>query len=96
MLGVAGTDVTQEIAEQFDLEASRGAVVDSVQEDTGAADAGVQRGDIITAVDGEPLATMAQLVAEVRRRAPGDTVELTLLRDGDELQLDVTLSERPR
>ncbi|MEX0835040.1 MAG: trypsin-like peptidase domain-containing protein, partial [Nitriliruptor sp.] len=96
LLGIAGIDVSPEIAEEFDLKASRGAVVESVQEDTGAAEAGVQRGDIITAVDGEPLATMAQLVAEVRRRAPGDTVELTFVRDGAEMQVEVTLSERPR
>ncbi|MEX1176966.1 MAG: trypsin-like peptidase domain-containing protein [Nitriliruptor sp.] len=96
LLGIAGIDVSPEIAEEFDLEASRGAVVESVQEGTGAEEAGVQAGDIVTAVDGEPLATMAQLVAEVRRRSPGDTVELTLIRDGEELEVEVTLSERPR
>ena len=84
------------MAEQFGLEASRGAVVEAVQEGTGAADAGVGSGDIITEVDGEPLATMAQLVAEVRSRAPGDVVELTIVRDGGGLELSVTLSERPR
>jgi S1-C subfamily serine protease len=96
LLGISGIDVSPEIAEQFDLEASRGAVVESVQEGTGAEEAGVRAGDIITEVDGEPLATMAQLVAEVRRRAPGDSVQLTIVRDGDQLELDVTLSERPR
>jgi S1-C subfamily serine protease len=48
------------------------------------------------AVDGEPLATMSELVAEVRRRAPGDVVELTVIRDGEELEFEVTLGERPR
>jgi S1-C subfamily serine protease len=96
LLGISGIDVSPEIAEEFGLSASRGAVVDAVQEDTGAEAAGVQAGDIITEVDGEPLATMSQLVAEVRSRAPGDTVELRIVRGGDELTLEVTLSERPR
>jgi S1-C subfamily serine protease len=96
LLGIAGIDVTPEVAEEFGLEASRGAVVDSVQEGTGAAEAGMRPGDIIVAVDGEPLATMSELVAEVRRRAPGDVVGLTVIRDGEELEFEVTLGERPR
>jgi serine protease Do len=85
LLGISGIDVSPEIAEEFGLQASRGAVVDAVQEGTGAEEAGVRSGDIIVAVDGEPLATMSQLVAEVRSRAPGDVVELTIVRAGDEL-----------
>jgi S1-C subfamily serine protease len=96
LLGISGIDVSPEIAEEFGLQASRGAVVDAVQEGTGAEEAGVRSNDIIVAVDGEPLATMSQLVAEVRSRAPGDVVELTIVRGGEELTLEVTLSERPR
>jgi S1-C subfamily serine protease len=96
LLGIAGIDVSPEVAEEFGLEASRGAVVDSVQEGTGAADAGMRPGDIIVAVDGEALATMSELVAEVRRRAPGDELTLTVIRDGEELDVDVVLGERPR
>jgi S1-C subfamily serine protease len=96
LLGISGVDVSPEIAEEFGLQASRGAVVDAVQEGTGAEEAGVRSGDIIVAVDGEPLATMSQLVAEVRSRAPGDVVELDIVRAGEELTIEVTLSERPR
>jgi S1-C subfamily serine protease len=96
LLGIAGIDVTPETAEEFGLDASRGAVVDSVQEGTGAAEAGMRPGDIIVAIDGEPLATMSELVAEVRRRAPGDVLTLTVVRDGEESDLEVTLGERPR
>jgi S1-C subfamily serine protease len=96
LLGIAGIDVTPEVAEEFGLEASRGAVVDSVQEGTGADEAGMRAGDIIVAVDGESLATMSELVAEVRSRAPGDVLTLTVVRDGEELEVEVTLGERPR
>jgi S1-C subfamily serine protease len=96
LLGIAGIDVSPEVAEEFGLEASRGAVVDSVQEGSGADDAGMRSGDIIVAIDGEPLATMSELVAEVRRRAPGEVLTLTIVREGEELDVDVTLGERPR
>jgi S1-C subfamily serine protease len=96
LLGIAGIDVTPEVAEEFGLEASRGAVVDSVQEGSGADDAGMRSGDIIVGIDGEPLVTMSELVAEVRRRAPGDVLTLTIVRDGEELDVEVTLGERPR
>ncbi len=96
LLGVTGVDVTPDVAEQFGLPASRGAVVESVQPDTGAADAGLHPGDIIIEIDGEPLATMSQLVAEVRARAPGDTVVLGIVRDGDTVDVEVELGERPR
>ncbi|MCA1784289.1 MAG: trypsin-like peptidase domain-containing protein [Intrasporangiaceae bacterium] len=96
LLGVTGNDVTPEIAQEFGLPASRGAVIDSVQPGTGAADADLRPGDIIVEFDGESLATMSQLVAEVRRLSPGDTVELVLIRNGDRVDVEVTISERPR
>jgi S1-C subfamily serine protease len=96
LLGITGNDVDPEMAEELDLPASRGAVVQGVEEGTGAAEADLRPGDIILEVDDEPLATMSGLVAEVRSRAPGDVVGLTVIRDGETLQVDVTLSERPR
>jgi S1-C subfamily serine protease len=96
LLGVTGNDVSPDIAEDFGLPASRGAVIDSVQPGTGAADAGLRPGDIIVEFDGEPLATMSQLVAEVRRLSPDDTVELVVIRDGERIEVEVTISERPR
>jgi S1-C subfamily serine protease len=96
LLGITGVDVSPAIADEFDLEAPRGAIVAGVEPGTGAEEAGVEPDDVIVEVDGEPLATMSQLVSEVRGRTPGDVVELTIVRDGEEIQLDVTLSERPR
>ncbi|GGI08843.1 S1C family serine protease [Egicoccus halophilus] len=96
LLGISGIDVSPETAEEFGLAAPRGALVDAVQDDTGAAEAGIRPGDIIVEVDGEPLATMSELVAEVRRRQPGEAIDLGLIRDGEELTVAVTLGERPR
>jgi serine protease Do len=83
LLGIAGQDVSAEVADELGLPARRGAIIESVQPDTGAATVDLRPGDVIVSVDGEPLATMSQLVAEVRRRAPGDVVELEIFRDGE-------------
>ena len=96
LLGITGTDITAEVAEAFDLPNRRGAVVDTVQEGSGADAGGMRAGDVIVAVDGLPLASMSDLVAEVRRRAPGDTVVFDVLRDGERVQLEAVLGERPR
>ncbi len=96
LLGITGTDVTPQVAERLGLTNRRGAVVDSVQSGSGAAEGGMRTGDVIVAVDGIPLRSMGDLVAEVRRRAPGMTVVFDVLRDGQELRIEAVLGERPR
>jgi S1-C subfamily serine protease len=96
LLGITGTDVTAQIAESFGLDNRRGAVVDSVQAGSGAEAAGMRTRDLILAVDGVPLRSMADLVAEVRRRTPGETVVFDVLRGDERLRLEVVLGERPR
>ncbi len=96
LLGVTGFDVSPALAEEFGLPASRGAVIDSVEEGTGAAEADLRPGDVLLEFDGTALASMAQLVAEVRSRDPGDSIRLRVFRDGEEFEVDVVLGERPR
>lgn len=54
--------------------------------------AGLEPGDVIVAVDGRPVARSDELVVAIRAMAPGDTVTLTILSDGQERDVDVTLS----
>jgi S1-C subfamily serine protease len=96
LLGITGTDISAEVAAAFGLDNRRGAVVDTVQDGSGADDGGMRSGDVIVAVDGIPLASMSDLVAEVRRRAPGMTVVFDVLRGDDRLSIEVVLGERPR
>ena len=96
LLGVTGQDITPELAEEFGLDANQGAVVVDVQEGTGAAEAGVEPGDIIVEVNDEPLATMSELVTLVRDHDPGEEMDLTIVRNGERIELTVTLGERPR
>lgn len=68
-----------------------GAYVTSVSSGSGAAEAGVQPGDVITQLDGSEVYTADDLIIQVRSHAIGDTVTLTIVRDGAEQQLDVVL-----
>ena len=95
-LGIQGQDVDPAAAELYSLGASQGALVAAVAPGGGAEEAGLQRGDIITAIDDEPVTSMADLAGEISRHAPGDVVTLTVVRDADELTLDVTLGSAPR
>ena len=81
-LGVSGADSTGEPS---------GAVIVEVEPDSPAADADLRRGDVITSVDGEPLDGMADLVAAIRSRQPGDSLALTIVRDDEEQTVEVTL-----
>jgi putative serine protease PepD len=70
---------------------SRGAVVTDVLADTPAADAGLREGDRIVAVDGVRVADGVALIVAIRTHRPGQRIELTLVRDGDQRTLEVTL-----
>ena len=73
-----------------------GVYVDGVQEDSGADDANIQRGDIIRKVDDIRVRRMADLVGYVSTKRPGDEVAVSIDRDGEELIIPVTLKERQR
>jgi membrane-associated protease RseP (regulator of RpoE activity) len=72
-----------------------GLIVQQVFADSPAHKAGVKRGDIIKAIQGKDVQSIRELVAELDDRGPGDEVTLTLLRDDEEMSLQVTLGERP-
>ena len=73
----------------------QGAVVVSVQEGTPAAEFGLEAGDLILAVDGAATDGSTGLIAAIRDLAPGDLTTLTIVRDGDEVAIDVELTVRP-
>jgi putative serine protease PepD len=68
-----------------------GARVVSVQKGSPADDAGLQAGDVVTAIDKRPVTTSTELTAAVRSRQPGDAVTLTVVRNGKTQTVEVTL-----
>jgi serine protease Do len=94
-LGVSIQEITQELAEQFQLETGEGTLVADVVEGSPAAKGGLERGDVITAFNGRKVNdpfTLRNLVAET---PPGTDVELTVIRDGEETTLTVEIGELP-
>jgi len=112
-LGVVGRDLERETATAMDLSPDqRGALVIEATEGGPADEAGVRGsartitldgaeamigGDVIIAVDDEPVRTMNDLIVYLVKEArPGQEITLTLLREGEERRIEVTLGERPR
>ena len=79
-----------------DGEDGSGARVQAVEEGQPAAAAGLQEGDVITRVGDTEVTDAASLTAAVRNQSPGDTVQVTFTRDGNEQTVDVTLGELPQ
>jgi S1-C subfamily serine protease len=94
-LGIEGRSIDAEVARLYELATEFGAVIITVQPGSPAAIAGLQEGDVITAFDGEQIDTMLDLATIVRRRDPGETVTLTVMRDNTEQLLPLTLGTRP-
>jgi len=95
-LGVQPQTLTTDLAEGFGLPAdAEGAAIANVLDGTPAARAGLQGGDVVIAVDGRPVTDARELTRRVGAYAPGEQVEFTILRDGEERRLTVELDERP-
>jgi len=73
----------------------QGAVIRTVYDDTPAADAGVEEGDLVVAVDGAATDGATGLIAAIRDLQPGDSATISVVREGERIDLTVTLVDRP-
>ncbi|MGH9273508.1 MAG: S1C family serine protease, partial [Acidimicrobiales bacterium] len=96
-LGVSSTDVaslTDDARTQFSIDRDDGAFVTEVVPGSAADDGGLRVGDVIIAIDGTNVTTSSDVRAIVTDHEPGDEVDITVLRDGSEDELTVTLGRR--
>jgi S1-C subfamily serine protease len=94
-LGVVGLSVTETLAEEDDLPVTEGALVVEITEDTEAEKAGIRPDDIIVGLDGEPIRSMDDLILAVRQSEVGDVVTLELWRDGEQMEIEMTVGVKP-
>ncbi|MBI3545318.1 MAG: DegQ family serine endoprotease [Gammaproteobacteria bacterium] len=95
-LGVSIQEVTLELAKQFGLKESKGALVSEVIANSPAAAAGIQSGDIITSFNGREVENPSLLRNMVAQTAVGKSVKVELLRDKKPMTLNVNISEQPK
>lgn len=105
-IGIQGRELTPGLAQKLGLEGKRGVIVASLDERGPASDAGItasenpdaevpKGGDLIVAVNGTPVTDMADVSEAVASRKVGDTITVTVLRDGKSQTLTLTLKDRP-
>jgi len=92
-LGVSIQPVTPEIAKQLGLKNEKGALIADITEDSPAAGAGLQRGDVITEFDGKEVADASALKNIVAAVPPGKDVTIKYVRDGGEKTAKVAIRE---
>ncbi|MCP5196006.1 MAG: DegQ family serine endoprotease [Gammaproteobacteria bacterium] len=94
-LGITLQEVTQDLARSFNLDQPRGALVSAVNADSPAAKAGLKPGDVIIAYAGKPIVDSADLPPLVGSTKPHATQPLTLIREGKQQEIMVTLGSLP-
>jgi serine protease Do len=94
-LGVGIQDLNQDLAKSFGLKDAKGALVSDVKEDSPADQAGIKQGDIITKYQGLPIEDAVALQRLVTRTLVGSKVPVTVIRDGRERDVTVTVHEQP-
>ena len=95
-LGVEVQDLNPTLAESFGLGDASGALIAGIQTDTPAAKAGLQPGDVITQVNDQPITSGRSLMNAIASNAPGTKLKLKVIRQGEEMDKDVVLGERPQ
>lgn len=90
-LGVMIRNVDSQLAEEENLEVTRGAYVDSMVENGAAEDAGLREGDVIVEIDDQEIISSPQLQSVIAQKRPGDEVRITVMRDGNRRSFDAVL-----
>jgi serine protease Do len=94
-LGVQIQAVTADIAESLGLKKAEGAMVDEPQSGSPAAKAGIESGDVITAVNGTQVKDARDLARTIGTMAPDTSIKLEIIRKGEPRSITVTLAQMP-
>ena len=93
-MGISGIAVDDETAEKYDLPS--GVYVYTIEKNSPAEKAGLQKGDVITKIGDTEVKTVGELTKAKNKYNIGDTVKLNVYRDGEEIEINITLEETPQ
>jgi S1-C subfamily serine protease len=95
-LGVGVTTMTESLAQQQNIKYAEGVLVSSVTAGSAASKAGIKVNDIITAIDGQSIATSDQLISIIRSHNVGDKITLDIIRGNNTspIKIDVKLGSQ--
>jgi serine protease Do len=94
-LGIGIQDLNQDLAKSFGIKDAKGALVSDVKEDSPADQAGLKQGDVIIKYQGTPVEDAVVLQRLVTRTTVGSKVPVTVMRDGRERDLTITVGAQP-
>ncbi|MFM1891970.1 MAG: serine protease DegS, partial [Pseudomonadota bacterium] len=95
-LGITGQDLTPALADTLEVQTVQGILVSGVLRDGPGDAAGLQPGDVILAIDGEPIDSSVELLNVIAASPPGSRIRLQIVREGAPLHLQAQVEERPR
>ncbi|MDO4229850.1 MAG: trypsin-like peptidase domain-containing protein [Capnocytophaga sp.] len=93
ILGVRGTELNSSTAEKLEIKETDGFYVDSVDEESGAASAGIKKGDVLKQIDNVRISKYSDLSGYIASKRPGDVLKVTYVRDGKEKTTNITLKK---
>lgn len=94
-MGIVPNTLTAQMAMQYRYDISEGVFISYVEENSPASEAGLQMGDVITAIDGKSIASYEELVAAKKGYSAGDTSTLTIYRAGKTMEVQLTWGAQP-
>lgn len=91
ILGIRGSNLNSKSAKQFGVEETQGVYVAGIERGSGADKGGIKAGDVIKKIDGYDVGKFSDLTGYIGSKRPDDVVAVTILRDGNEKVIPVTL-----
>jgi len=94
VLGIEAPRLNTPYSRQNGLDEIDGVYVDGIEEDSGAEEAGLQRGDVIHRIDEVPIRKFSDLIGYIATKRPGDKVQVLVEREGTQLEVAVEIRQR--
>ena len=93
VLGITMQPLDEEIAKDLKLSSMNGVYIKEVVKGSAAEQGGIRAGDVLTAIDGTPLRSMAEVQAKVNAYRPGEKATVSVVRNGETIDLEVVFQE---